>query len=196
MLRIIGSIFTTLAPAIFAGILNMIWVSSSVGDALKIPMDRGNKLKDGRRLFGDNKTWKGFWGMVGLGALSGLVWGVFLKGRPLEDYNLLHQVFANTPLWSTISGALLGLGYATAELPNSFLKRRLAISPGKNPKGFLRPFFIFLDQADSVLGCLIVLRIFYPYGWNFFIIGLLIGAATHILLNILLYFMNLRKNMF
>ena len=196
MLRMMGSIYITLAPAIFARILNMVWVSSSVGNALKSPMDRGLKLKDGRRLFGDHKTWKGFWGMIGLGALSGLVWGAFLRGRSLEDMNLIYQAFANTTPWSAISGALLGLGYAVAELPNSFLKRRLDISPGKNPKGMLRPFFIFLDQADSVLGCLIILRIFYPYGWNFFIVGLLIGAVTHILLNMLLYFLKLRKNMF
>lgn len=196
MQEMIASIYVTLAPAIFAGILNMVWVRSGVLRQLNVPMDRGRRLRDGRRLFGDHKTWKGFLGMIVLGALSGWIWGALLKGRPWEELDLLYRSHANTPAWSALSGSLLGLGYALAELPNSFLKRRLDIAPGKNPKGIARPFFVFLDQADSVLGCLLILRLFSPYGLRLFILGIFFGAATHIALNMLLYFLKLRKNMF
>ena len=90
----------------------------------------------------------------------------------------------------------MGLGYSLFELPNSFLKRRLDITPGKTLKGFWKVFFIFLDQADSVFGVALVVWIFYPLGILLYIAYVLVGALTHIILNMLLYFMKLRKNMF
>lgn len=196
MVRTAGLIYVTLAPAIFAGIFNMLWVRLSLAGRLNVPMDSGRRLSDGRRLFGDNKTWKGFLGMVLWGAVSGLIWGALLRGRNAESFSLFYLVHPNTAPWSALSGALLGFAYAAAELPNSFFKRRLDIQPGKNPKGLWKPFFIFLDQADSVIGCLVLLRLFYAYDGSFFLIGVLIGSLTHILLNVLLYFLNLRSNMF
>lgn len=192
----LGNIYISLAPVIFAGILNMVWVRLDIGNRLKIPMDGGKVLADGHRLFGDNKTWKGFLGMIGLGLITGILWGAFLKGRAIETLDLFYLGRANTLLWSGFTGALSGLAYALAELPNSFLKRRLDIRPGKNPAGFKKLFFIFLDQADSVIGCLLLLRLFYPYDLGFFFSAVLLGALTHISLNILLFFLKLRKNMF
>ena len=196
MKQMLGNIYISLAPVIFAGILNMVWVRLNFGNGLKVPMDGGKILADGRRLFGDNKTWKGFLGMIGLGLITGILWGAFLKGRTIETLDLFYLGRTNTLLWSGFTGALSGLAYALAELPNSFLKRRLDIRPGKNPIGFKKIFFIFLDQADSVIGCLLLLRLFYPYDLGFFFSGVLLGAVTHIILNMLLYFLKLRKNMF
>lgn len=190
------SIYISLAPVIFAGILNMVWVRVSLGDGLKVPMDGGRVLQDGRRLFGDNKTWKGFLGMIVLGAITGILWGAFLNGRAMEALNLFYRSHPNTLIWSGLTGALAGFAYALAELPNSFLKRRLDIRPGKNPAGLRKLFFIFLDQADSVIGCLLLLRLFYAYDLQFFFVGVAFGAVTHILLNMLLYFLKLRKNLF
>ena len=196
MKLILESLYITLAPVIFAGILNMVWVRLPLGQGLNVPMDNGRVLKDGRRLFGDHKTWKGFWGMIGIGAVTGILWGIFLKGRDMETLNLFYKGHANTMLWSGLTGALAGFAYALAELPNSFLKRRLDIRPGKNPTGVRKLFFIFLDQADSVIGCLILLRLVYPYDLEFFLVGVGFGAVTHILLNMLLYVLKLRKNLF
>ena len=75
MLNRLGEIYVTLAPAILAGVLNMIWVRLPWALSLAIPMDRGIIRSDGYRLLGDHKTWKGFLGMIGLGALSALFWG-------------------------------------------------------------------------------------------------------------------------
>lgn len=196
MKQTLGNIYISLAPVIMAGILNMVWVRLKLGNRLTVPMDGGRVLTDGRRLFGDNKTWKGFWGMVILGILTGLLWGAFLKGRTLERMNLFYLVRDNSPAWSGLTGGLSGLCYALAELPNSFLKRRLDIRPGKNPRGLWKPVFIFLDQADSVIGCLLLIRLVYPYDFRFFLVAVLAGAATHLVINMLLYFLKLRKNMF
>jgi hypothetical protein len=93
-------------------------------------------------------------------------------------------------------GFLLGLFYALFELPNSFLKRRLGIVPGKTIKGFKKVFFIILDQADSIFGVALVVWMFYPLGIKKYILYIFIGTITHLIINMLLYFAHLRKNMF
>ena len=98
--------------------------------------------------------------------------------------------------FNLLVGVLLGLGYSLLELPNSFIKRRLDIKPGKTLTGFTKVFFIFLDQADSLFGVALVVWIFYPLGILLYLAFIIVGAATHLLLNMMLYFMKLRKNMF
>ena len=55
---------------------------------------------------------------------------------------------------------------------------------------------IFFDQADSVIGCTLVLCLVYRMSVLLFIGFIFLGALTHIVMNILLYFAKLRKNMF
>lgn len=196
MRDMLAAAYVTLAPVILAGILNMAWVKGKALSRLSIPMDGGRKMADGHRVLGDNKTWKGFVGMIVLTALAGVLWGAALEGRPLEAMNLYYRVRPNTTGWSALSGAMSGFGYIAFELPNSFLKRRLDIRPGKNPDGLWKPLFIFLDQADSVIGCLIVLRLFHPFSLAFFLTAVAAGAGTHLVLNMLLYLLKLRRNIF
>ena len=93
-------------------------------------------------------------------------------------------------------GFLFGLAYAVFELPNSFIKRRLGIEPGKKRGKLSGAVNVFIDQADSVIGCVLVLSFLYSMSILFFIAYVLLGAATHIVINMLLYFLKLRKNMF
>jgi len=44
-----------------------------------------------------------------------------------------------------------------AELPNSFVKRRLEITPGQQAKGLLGALFRVLDQVDVVAGAWLAL---------------------------------------
>ena len=52
-------------------------------------------------------------------------------------------------------GVLLGLAYAAAEIPNSFIKRRMGVAPGETPERFAL-FFVMVDQLDSTIGCLLI----------------------------------------
>src|SRR4030067_2090248 len=90
-----------------------------------LPMDFGKNFFDGRRFFGKNKTFKGFFFGLAIGGLVGLT-EYFLIGYP--------------PLLCLFSplGALLG------DLAGAFLKRRLNIAPG----GLLP----IVDQIDFVVG--------------------------------------------
>lgn len=196
MLIKLAQMYITLAPAIFAGILNMAWCKSDICLFLKKPIDGGKSMRDGRRILGDNKTWKGFVGMTVFGSVFFLLWGLFCFITEINNLNLIYTEHANTPLYSAFFGAATGFAYALFELPNSFLKRRFGIVPGKPAEGSSRFFFIFLDQADSIIGCVLAVCAVCPMTPLFFTLYILIGSATHIVLNMLLYFAHLRKNMF
>lgn len=196
MLSALAQMYITLLPAVFSGILNMIWCKSKTTDFLKKPIDAGRMLFDEKRVFGDNKTWKGFLGMIVFGCLFTVLWGFLCALTALDDFNLIYENHPNTPLYNAAIGAAFGFSYALFELPNSFLKRRLNITPGKNPNGMAKAFFIFLDQADSIFGCVLVVHFIHPLTPLFYFSYVLVGAVTHIILNILLYFAHLRKNMF
>ena len=189
--------YVTLMPVIFAGILNMIFCKLPILGFLKKPMDAGKTFTDGRRIFGDSKTWKGFAGYVILGTLMTLLWGFICKASPaLASHDFFYFEHENTALYNLFCGVLVGIAYALFELPNSFLKRRLGIDQSKTMKGWQKVLFVFLDQADSIFGCVLVVCIFHPLPVWYYFLYVIVGAVTHIVFNMLLYFAHLRKNMF
>lgn len=196
MSKTILCMYVTLLAPILAGVFNMIWCKINFLKKLNVPMDFKKKFFDGKRIFGDNKTWKGFVGYLVLNVICSLLWGLICNICHLNHLNYFYINHANTVLYNILIGLLLGLGYSLFELPNSFLKRRLDIVPGKSASGFKKIFFIFLDQADSVFGCCLVVACFYKLGIKLYFLYVLLGAFTHILFNIILYFLKLRKNMF
>lgn len=119
------------------------------------PLDFGATLQ-GRRLFGDNKTWRGVVVMVGATAVwaAACEWLAAVCHWPVGGAVPFEAVHPFS--W----GALAGLGYVAGELPNSFIKRRLEIAPGAAARaGAARWAFWTIDQVDSLAGVLIFL---YP----------------------------------
>ena len=195
-MKMILSMYVTLLPTILSGILNMIWCKLPILKSLRRPLDGGKTLRDGQRVFGDNKTWKGLVGYLLLNCVTAVLWGLLCRHTAVGAYNFFYVHHENTFGYNLLIGLLLGLAYALFELPNSFLKRRLGIAPGKPPAGAVKVLFIFLDQADSIFGCLLVVCLFYPMSVAAYFGFVLLGALTHIVINILLYCLKLRKNMF
>jgi len=196
MFNSVLQMYVSLAPVIIAGILNMVWCSTRLAPALNRPLDNGAVLKDGRRVLGDNKTWKGLVGMVVLGSVAFILWSLVPQNTALGQWDLFHERHAPSLAYDALVGALLGVAYALFELPNSFLKRRLDIAPGKESHGPRRWLFVFLDQIDSVLGCAVVLAILATISPQF-VLGLIaVGAVTHILINMGLFAVGLRQNRF
>lgn len=194
-MSMILSLYLTLMPVILAGIANMIFCKSSLLDSVNQPIDAGRLLGDGRRLFGANKTWKGFWGMVFWGLLAQLVWSYFLASQPdLEKLHLIYAHYPNKLATNFPLGILLGLAYVVFELPNSYLKRHLDISPGKTAEDAWKYSFILLDQIDSLIGILLVLHLYISLNWAQIIGLLLVGTLTHLGVNRLLYLAKLRQN--
>ncbi len=138
-------------------------------------MDFGRNFVDGKRVFGNNKTFRGFffgWGVgFGVGIVEGLVFG-------FQNYPVLFSLLI--PL-----GALLG------DLTGAFIKRRLNIAPG----GLLP----VVDQIDFVVGAVVfalplVLISWQGLSWQVAVTVLLITPPIHLLTNFLAYKLKLKKN--
>lgn len=195
-MKTIGMMYLTLASPIIAGILNMIWCKLNLFNIPNVPMDMNSNFIDGKRIFGNNKTWKGFFGYIVLNIICSIIIGIICNICNLNDYNYFYISTQNTIITNIVIGLLLGLAYSLFELPNSFLKRRLDIEPGKTTSGLKKYLFIFLDQADSIFGIVLVVCVFYEMTLITYILYVLLGALTHIIFNMLLYFAKLRKNIF
>lgn len=192
----IAMMYITLLPPILSGMANMAFCKSKLLKALGQPIDGGKCFFDGKRIFGDNKTYKGVVGYLIFNMLFCVLWGFVCRLLGIEQLNFFYVNNENTTAFNLLVGMLLGAAYALFELPNSFLKRRLDIVPGKTLNGPLKFFFIFLDQADSIFGLALVVLYFYDLGILLYFSYILLGAFTHIIVNLLLFKLKLRKNMF
>lgn len=200
-------------PVVLAGILHMVVVKKDWLPGLKRPVDGGLTL-GGERLFGDNKTWRGFVVMIALSALLGAIqgllgggwWGQGENPWPI-DYPRIEPVFGELgpvdnyspphlcALMYTVVSAVAGLGYALGELPNSFLKRRVKIEPGKTGSGALGAVFFVLDQGDSVFAALGLVWLVFGCSLTVLVTGVVTLTLIHLALNWTLYFLRVRKNL-
>ena len=197
MMTTILMMYVTFLPVIIAGVFNMLFCKLNVLKVLKKPIDNNIVLKDGKRLFGDSKTWKGLVGYILFSIIFYVLWGwMSFNNSTLLDYNYFYLNYDNTLYYNIIIGILLGLGYGLFELPNSFLKRRLDIGQSKDSDNKYKILFIILDQIDSIIGCALVVWCFYDIGFLVFLLYIFIVGITHLIFNMILYFLHLRKNMF
>ncbi len=120
-------------PIVFAGVAHMMFVRYQWLAFLAQPVSL--------RLFGANKTWRGMLVMPMLTAIAALL-------MPTMQGSMGWQL--SYASWFGC-GLLAGSGYIFAELPNSWMKRRMGIAPGTLPQRYAR-LFIMLDQLDSGLG--------------------------------------------
>ncbi len=132
-----------------------------------LSMDFGRNFVDGRRIFGKNKTFRGFFFGLTIGVLVGLI-DVFLFGFPW-----LFVIFS--PL-----GALLG------DLTGAFIKRRLNIRPG----GLLP----IVDQIDFVIGAIVFTLLLMPISLEVAVAMLIITPPIHLLTNFAAYKLKLKSN--
>ncbi len=132
------------------------------------PVDFGRSWR-GKRILGDGKTWRGFFG----GAFSGIVLGLIMIGAAW---------LAGSPdLWGygTVADgigivACLAVGSLLGDMLGSFLKRRLGIE-----RGMKAPI---LDQYDFVIGAFLVVTVFYPqWVWSTYVEGWHIAALVLLL---------------
>jgi CDP-diglyceride synthetase len=183
-----------IAILVCAGAMNMVFVKAPLLSSLSRPMDRGIRFRDGKRFLGDNKTWKGFVGMIAITAICLAATGWLATNFPIfQQLSLIPFHEFESPLNAWFFGALWGLAYVLAELPNSFLKRRIDIAPGENARGVKGFFFLVLDQADSVIGCVVVLPLFSSITWLDAIVLIVLGSLIHYLTNLGLFAARLKQ---
>jgi len=135
-------------------IIQALWLVLPVyianGSALLVgggtPIDFGKNWRDGKRILGDGKTWRGFVTGAFVGMTCGFGLSVVAKYANMSDFAFLGlSDFTGFPLmipiiFSICFGALLG------DIVKSFFKRRVGKNRGEN--------WIPFDQLDFIVGAL------------------------------------------
>lgn len=129
---------------------------------LAVPIDCKKKLF-GKRIFGDNKTWRGLLVAVIAGAGIFIVQTWLYKNGYARSLSLFD--YTTMPIFL---GAVLGLGAMLGDLIKSFMKRQVNIEPGS-------PWYV-VDQIDYVFGGVLLCSPFFFPGWGEFLA--LLGASV------------------
>jgi hypothetical protein len=154
-------------------ILNLLWLALSLFIAgvieaflWKTPPFQALNIPIQTAWFGANKKWRGL-----ISLPLAMVASVYL----LNLLERLVPVLARQAIsFSTLNliefSLLVGFIFNLAELPNSFVKRRLDIPPGdENSK-----LFYFIDHMDSTYGVLILWYFYFHFPLHFILTGLLV----------------------
>ena len=173
---------------VIAGAAQTAWFAWKGSQVFALPLDAGLTLR-GRRLFGENKTIRGFMVMVPAAALA-LPFSAFVLSRllptPPELWPLTFGGYAALGAWCA-------LGFMLGELPNSFVKRQLDIAPGASAHGVSRATWQFIgDRADSGIGMLCALALAVPTPWQTWALVLLAGSAIHWSFSLVLFFLRVK----
>ena len=163
------------APILIAGLLHVAVITLDLAPTLARPIDAGRRWR-GRPLLGKNKTWRGFVVMPAATAIT-IAAQQALAARSPHLAALAPLRRAAPPGW--IVGAICGAAYVVAELPNSFVKRRLGIAPGTSARRARAAQYV-VDQLDSVVGCAVAIRTLYRIETIDAAASALLGAACHV----------------
>jgi hypothetical protein len=185
--EVLGTIYL-LAPLLGGACVHGLCMKYEWFAFLKRPIDGGRSFR-GRRLFGHSKTWRGPV-LVAAGAAG--VWAL--------QRHWLHAMPAFAALelvdYEQLPGpgfvALAGFAGELAELPNSFVKRRLGIEPGATARGPLALLFWLWDQLDVLTGYGLVLAWAVPPTPLRVAVSVVAVAGVHPLLTWLAFLLRMR----
>ncbi len=161
-----------------------------VGRFGKTKMDFGKTWR-GKRIFGDGKSWVGFFGGIAIGIIVGLLMlGIAELVGETDDY------WGYGPFWTNVGVIVcLSFGSLLGDLCGAFIKRRLGMERGQKAP--------VLDQYDFVVGSMLLTLAFFPSfiinnyigGWHIaaLIFLLLITFFLHRIVNIIGYLMGVKK---
>jgi CDP-2,3-bis-(O-geranylgeranyl)-sn-glycerol synthase len=145
------------------------------------PIDQGRNFRDGRRIFGDGKTFRGLF----IGILAGIGIGI-IQILVSGAYGLSFL-----PVHTLLSVSLLAIGALLGDLCKSFFKRRLG--KGRGAK------WPVADQYDFVAGALLLTLLFDP-AWileyvtlTILIMILILSPLLHRAVNIIGYYMGVKE---
>jgi hypothetical protein len=176
-----------IAAFVLAGFAQTAWFASSRSRAFAVPLDGGLTLR-GRRVFGDNKTLRGFVVMVPAAAVT----------MPLVAALMERALPPPAGLWPlTVTGfaslgACCGLGFMLGELPNSLVKRQLGIAPGRAASGQAALWQVVVDRLDSGIGLLVAASLVVRVPWLTWAIVLGVGPIFHWAFSFLMFRLGLK----
>lgn len=140
----------------------------------------------GKRIFGDHKTIRGFVAGGLVGALVGLI--QMLSYGTLQTLHSMPQWVNYESPTSILLGTALGIGALTGDAVKSFFKRQMNIKPGAA--------WVPFDQLDFIIGALIFSAPFVTFDAVTYVVIVITMALLHPVMNILGWFLRLKKNPF
>ena len=168
---------------VLAGLGQTAWLASALSRRWASPLDGGHTFR-GRRIFGDNKTWRGLVVMVPAAGASFAMLAVLARESP----SVAGGVWPLSVGGYAGLGLGAGLGFMAGELPNSFLKRQLDVPAGQAADGpIARPAFFVLDRIDSAAGMMLALSLFVPVHAGTWLWVFLVGPVLHGLFSVLVF---------
>jgi CDP-2,3-bis-(O-geranylgeranyl)-sn-glycerol synthase len=123
------------------------------------PIDFGKTYKDGKRILGDGKTWRGLFVGAFVGMTSGFglsVVAIYANNSEFEFLGLTN--FGRFPLMIPIIGSIC-FGALLGDITESFFKRRIGKDRGQD--------WIPFDQIDFIAGALVLSLITAAIIWIF-----------------------------
>lgn len=148
------------------------------------PIDGGATLR-GRRVFGDNKTWRGAVVMS-----AGILTATLLLSLWPTCYRQWPATLRSHPV---LFGLLLALGFVAGELPNSFVKRQFDIEPGGRRTSPFGIALLLFDQADFVPIVWLTLAPLWLMSPVQVLVVFVFAAIGHSIINVLGYAIGARK---
>ncbi len=184
---VIAQIIYLFSPLLLSAAVSAVVLRFDLLRALRRPIDAGRSL-GGRRIFGDSKTWRGV-----VVPVAGCVAGVALQKVFAADTRALALIDyrAVSPVWF---GAAMGAGAMLGELPNSFVKRRLGIPPGKTARGWMAALFYVWDQVDLLTGAWPLLAPWVHPSARIVLPSVVLALAIHPLVALIGYLVGARKS--
>ncbi|MGZ5017206.1 MAG: CDP-archaeol synthase [Methylobacter sp.] len=120
-------------------------INKTLGTRWAWPVDLGLKLRDGRRLFGDTKTWRGLCSAIFFTVLAAILSGIDL-----------------------LTGVLFGLLVMSGDLLASFIKRRMGYVESSHARGLdtvpesLLPILLLKEPlALSLINIILIVALFF-----------------------------------
>ncbi len=149
---------------------------------LNVPIDFGAKLR-GKRIFGDHKTFRGFFFGIVIGACIGALQSYLYRYEFFRDISLFD--YSNVKL-AALLGAMQGLGALVGDSVESFFKRQVDVKPGQS-------WFPF-DQIDYIIGAFFFSLPFVDLSWGFFIAIVFLYAILHIISHAIGYLLGMNEH--
>jgi hypothetical protein len=159
-------------PLVLGNVLHMIVVKRNWFKSIAFPISR--------KMFGDTKTYRG---VIVLPILTGLF-------ALLSSY--YFGSFEISIAYDAFVGFGLGLAYILAELPNSYIKRRLGIATGAQSKNYKYVQY-FTDKADSLIGVLIFYFLATNFSFKTILVLFCVGLVIHVSISQLLVVIKIKK---
>lgn len=177
-----------LLPLAVGGLVHGIAMKYGLVRFLAVPIDGGRTFR-GQRIFGDNKTYRGVVVMAAGTALGYAIQSALHAFEAVRPYEVLDYTTPAT--W--LVGAAVGGACMLAELPNSFLKRRMGIASGEAASGRWAAIFYTADQIDLVAGLWLVLLWAIPFDPLLFWGTVGVVFVGHQLITVIGYTLGMRK---